>query len=622
MANSEHLIWCGTDKPPKKPVDGTLVHLSTDGPNENVNCRIENISNKLTQNLSPIIEDMIEIGSYVYAADQTVSRGGPAWSNNGADWTRDFRFVIPVREPDTWNKQEVRESLEELLSFMSGDSYQFEFTERKSIRATTPYFEFGDNPWFRADSIVLFSGGLDSFAGALEEVLTLRNKTVLVSHRSVPKIAKRQLDLAEKVRQLAGGNQKLLHVPVWVNKVKGLTKDSTQRSRSFLFMMLAASMGEVFKSNTIRFYENGITSFNLPCSAQVVDSRASRTTHPKTLKLASEFFTKLLNRQFVVTNPFLWHTKTDVVGVIKKHNLGSLVPFTSSCSHTQTTSIMNTHCGTCSQCFDRRTAIIAGGLADFETGESYKVNLPLDPIKEGRDRTMVESMARMATEIEDMDEVQFCSKLNEIERIVTNLDPPVDQAAMQVISLYKRHSAQVFSVLRSFVSENATLILKKRVPPDSLLSMIAGLIQPSAKAEDSQTICKLPDGTTWSQLLVEIVSNDAIRIKANGFTKRLTYQDLGMRDGRKGDFPTAQWELLIEFAEGGGMLNWKSKGSDPKWKKQVNVLRKKLKDIFGLSGAPITMYQKRVGYKCNFQVSDSRPNQVRKKIDYTNPEFS
>jgi hypothetical protein len=63
----------------------------------------------------------------------------------------------------------------------------------------------------------------------------------------------------------------------------------------------------------LRFYENGVVSLNLPPSAQVVGARASRTTHPGVLAGFGALFTALLGKEFVVQNPFLWDTKTDVV---------------------------------------------------------------------------------------------------------------------------------------------------------------------------------------------------------------------------------------------------------------------------------------------------------------------
>ena len=45
----------------------------------------------------------------------------------GADWRRNFRFVIPVRNPNHWNNRKVLEPLCSTLSFLSEDEYAFEF---------------------------------------------------------------------------------------------------------------------------------------------------------------------------------------------------------------------------------------------------------------------------------------------------------------------------------------------------------------------------------------------------------------------------------------------------------------------------------------------------------------
>ena len=40
----------------------------------------------------------------------------------------------------------------------------------------------------------------------------------------------------------------------------------------------------------LRFYENGVVSMNLPMSAQVVGTRATRTTHPRVLAGFEQLF--------------------------------------------------------------------------------------------------------------------------------------------------------------------------------------------------------------------------------------------------------------------------------------------------------------------------------------------
>ena len=110
-------------------------------------------------------------------------------------WSRDFSFVIPVREPEFWARVEIQCLLEEILNFLSNDKYSFNFVPLKSDRSEQPYFEFGDLkdwPFHAPDRVIMFSGGLDSLAGAVESAAA-GGKLVLVSHRPVSTLDARQI---------------------------------------------------------------------------------------------------------------------------------------------------------------------------------------------------------------------------------------------------------------------------------------------------------------------------------------------------------------------------------------------------------------------------------------------
>lgn len=67
------------------------VTLSTIGTGANVNVRLEDVAKIFLQHLSPRLEDLLEIASYVYTADCATRRNGN-WADEGAiePWQRDF----------------------------------------------------------------------------------------------------------------------------------------------------------------------------------------------------------------------------------------------------------------------------------------------------------------------------------------------------------------------------------------------------------------------------------------------------------------------------------------------------------------------------------------------------
>ena len=119
-----YLIWCGSDDPPKGAGKQfkRVIELDTYPKKGNVNLKFENISRRLAQNIPSIAKDFLEIGSYVYCADQAVPRGGLTWPKNGKTWIRSFVFEIPVRNPEIWNSPEVKDTLTNTLSYLSDDN--------------------------------------------------------------------------------------------------------------------------------------------------------------------------------------------------------------------------------------------------------------------------------------------------------------------------------------------------------------------------------------------------------------------------------------------------------------------------------------------------------------------
>jgi hypothetical protein len=150
------------------------VRLYATGAEANVNIRFENVAKVFRQDLSDRLVDFLEIASYVFTADTATPRG-KKWADDDSTepWGRDLAFLVAVREPDLWNDPRIKSALEEVLGFLSDDRYAFSFTpfDRKSIPDQQSYFDFGDSdqwPFYAPNRVLMFSGGLDSLAGAVE----------------------------------------------------------------------------------------------------------------------------------------------------------------------------------------------------------------------------------------------------------------------------------------------------------------------------------------------------------------------------------------------------------------------------------------------------------------------
>jgi hypothetical protein len=159
----ERLVLCGAAK--RVGGDSTL-RLALSGRSQNITLKLEDISKKLVRTVPGLLIDLIEIATYVHCADHATSRGGDAQVGMGADWRRSFRFVIPVRNPDRWSHRKILHLLCSTLSFLSEDQYVFEFEQATNPVPLQDYLGFGDDDGaaFKADEVILFSGGLESYS--------------------------------------------------------------------------------------------------------------------------------------------------------------------------------------------------------------------------------------------------------------------------------------------------------------------------------------------------------------------------------------------------------------------------------------------------------------------------
>jgi hypothetical protein len=424
-----------------------------------VHISFENVAKVFQQDLSPRFIDFLEIAAYVFSADCATPRGTDWIDNNSTEpWTRDLAFVIPVRQPDFWESPEVKGLLEEVLNFLSNDIYSFHFVSLRQDRIDQQYFEFGEQknwPFGRPARVVMFSGGLDSLAGAVETAST-GTKSVLVSHRSASTLDARQRKLFANLEQRFPGQ--FIHVPVWINKAETFGREPTQRTRSFLYSALGTLVAQSVQASGVRFYENGIVSLNLPIAQEVVRARASRTTHPIALHLLEALCAAITERNFAVDNPFIFKTKKEVVSTLANHKAADLIADTCSCSHLMFQSKNQRHCGRCSQCIDRRFATTAAGLLSYDSDQDYAIDIFLGPRNDPLERAIAVDYTRHGIELHQRSEEDLAAMFNaEISRAV-RYEPKRGEAAQAIIGMHKRHGETVAAGLVARALEKTSLL--------------------------------------------------------------------------------------------------------------------------------------------------------------------
>lgn len=459
----EHRIRCGVVA--GAPADSVL--LSIDGRPVAATFRVSHLSKALVANLPDVFLDLLELAAYVYAADAAIRRGGPVADGMGKEWRRRFHFTVPVRRRAHWQRAEVLDALRETLGFLSDDSYQFEFIDHDGRELGQGILvNYGEDDRTSADEVILFSGGLDSFAGAAEALLERQCRVALVSHHSAPFTKKVQATLVKALRAKTRP-EAIRHFCLEVKTKDGQALEGTHRTRSFLFAALGSVVAWSFNRDRIHFYENGIVSLNLAPLEQFVGGRATRSTHPLALSGLTRLFAALLEKPVAVRNPYLWRTKADIIAHIRDLGIGDLLPQTHSCANVRIADRMTPHCGRCSQCIDRRFAVLAAGCEDQEPPEMYGVDLLRGP-RLDHDRELALAYVRNARAWRAVTPMSLIEKHPEVTRVLAGLDVETKQGLKMVARLCSRHGQGVTEVM-----EQAIRNLPEDIPVDSLAALYA-----------------------------------------------------------------------------------------------------------------------------------------------------
>lgn len=285
---------------------------------------------------------------------------------------------------------------------------------------------------------------------------------------------RRQRDLLDRLRA-AYPDVKILHVPVSLNLTKKLqSREPTQRTRSFLFVCLAAAIAKSTEADGIRFFENGIVSVNLPVADEVLGARASRTTHPRTLHDFQSLLRRVLELEIVVDNPFFWNTKKDIVEKVATSNDPHMIALSRSCAHSRFTTNSSWHCGKCSQCIDRRIAVVAADAEAFDEARDYEVDVFTGPRKEGYDQNIALDYVRLAKELNELgtDGISetFSDEILEANRFLGKSR----DSAERLCGLLAEHGRIASEVLTSQIAKNAKRFIDGDLPASCMIRLVAG----------------------------------------------------------------------------------------------------------------------------------------------------
>jgi 7-cyano-7-deazaguanine synthase in queuosine biosynthesis len=303
-------------------------------------------------------EDLLTVGAAIFAADLAIKRG------QHHHFIRSIELDLPVVNlPSFLN---VADDITYALNVLSADAWKLNFTQRKTGRPEGPR-EWGPG---RDGKVLLFSGGLDSFAAAVHEAgagVPIR----LVSHVTAnPVVSGSQEKLEQELNEACPGifSRTAFRVTGVGKPEKDLRfpgsdeREDTQRTRSFMFLCLAALVARrEGYGDVVMIAENGQMAIHLPLSAGRMSAFSTHTAHPDFVGVMTDILSRLLEHQITIRNPFLYMTKGEVVKLLLPR-FQEAIQDTVSCWKASRVAHVH-HCGICIPCLVRRIALESNGIS-------------------------------------------------------------------------------------------------------------------------------------------------------------------------------------------------------------------------------------------------------------------
>lgn len=311
--------------------------------------------------------DLTLVAATVVAADTRISRETAAQDG----WTREIEISVPVADPAVW--AQVSSLLQTTLDFLTGDKWTLQFRARPPSRdRLAPVTE--NLRTAHPDCVCLFSGGLDSFIGAID-LFAAGATPLLISHYWDSITSKHQKMCAERLKAKFATSE-FKHIRARVGFPMGTVYESpvedTLRGRSFMFFALAALAADAIGGDvTIHVPENGWISLNVPLDPLRLGSLSTRTTHPFYMARMNELLGELGIRARLL-NRYAFQTKGQMARGCADHDfLAAYAKETMSCSSPGKTRFAKDesqrqpkHCGYCVPCLIRRASLLAGRVVD------------------------------------------------------------------------------------------------------------------------------------------------------------------------------------------------------------------------------------------------------------------
>ena len=325
------------------------------------------IADHFSHTLDAVMADLVDIAVAVHMADRLAVRT----VETASTWSRRIEATICVRNPGFWMNALLKERVQNLLNFLTEDTWILSFVLRQDSLRRSELQTHLPLPKAGGDlEVSLFSGGIDSFAGNASEVTECQKHFIFVSASPNAQQQFRQQQQVRLVRQELGGIISHVCVPYGMYRGDEYAQDATRRTRGFLFLVLGGVTALSAGSSSLFLYENGLGAINLPYDESQIGTDNARAVHPKTLRQTGELLTLVGKRQFSILNRSIYQTKAEMLRHPGIARVPNGIPLTFSCDGFPVRAKGHAQCGFCTSCLLRRYSLEAAGLASFDS-EGY-----------------------------------------------------------------------------------------------------------------------------------------------------------------------------------------------------------------------------------------------------------
>lgn len=175
------------------------------------------------------------------------------------------------------------------------------------------------------------------------------------------------------------------------------------------------------------------------------------------------------------------------------------------------------------------------------------------------------------------------------------------QYGREDMRIKKTETKEEDTFLTVFVLETFDLVSDDKPLPFWVTKPL--LIQPFVRGgRSSDHVLAVPKGINWGDVSILFISDEDVEIRAINSLGVKNFEVLGFMDKRSRK-PDLEWTALKSFALCSGSISWNEKRASPTLKSRVKILRKRLRELFGIKEDPFQPYRRLRGYEVKFKIA-------------------